>query len=347
MINGFSHENSSDSNDKIFAKNNDVIGASLLPFLPSGRIDPNERKCEDGNDSIRHAVTMELDAGGLHSKVPERNITPECTHDNIASNDGRKRRDCTSLLLDGSSNTSRDSSIGGNCLQQLQERKTRMSRKRILLRGPAQSGKTSLAMNLAYAEASAEINCCGGLPCKCVASIVYRPMRSRNSINNRHSNNNRNDDDDDDECSNGDNQFPLFCRALPAQREDFSRSNTHVQEGNDQHNEGLGLKSHATVEMTASTEKKEAEEDSWNQNTLNRIQICHVSSLRDLWQNILGLAGKPLHERPSRAVVVEDLDEIIGFGEDFTHHNRTSGDSRSNTSYNSVVSMMLKTGEYE
>ena len=80
MINGFSHENSSDSNDKIFAKNNDVIGASLLPFLPSGRIDPNERKCEDGNDSIRHAVTMELDAGGLHTVRYPREILHRNAH---------------------------------------------------------------------------------------------------------------------------------------------------------------------------------------------------------------------------------------------------------------------------
>jgi hypothetical protein len=368
----------SDNSDSIFGNPNnndngngngngnsyDVIGASLLPFLHHASSNSNrERKYDSiGDATMREDAIPETGPGDFHNNSTrhERNNKPEneatlCgARDRYryrdTTNDTRsKSHDCASLLLDGGRTYTASSIDGCNngdndrCFQPQEERNNnsqptiRTTRKRILLRGPPRSGKSSLGMNLAYAEAKAENNCCGGLPCGCVAMIVYRPKVRRHSDNNNHnSNSNYYYYDDDDKYSSNGERFPLFCRAVSAQTGEVPAHKT-----NDRTKEGLQATTLRNAEVAAVT--KRDEEDTWDANTLNRIRICRVSSVRDLWEDMLALAGKPLHERPIRAIVVEDLDLIIGSGGDPSNHNQTSGN---NKKHNYLVSMMLKTGEY-
>mmetsp|Transcript_16886 Transcript_16886/g.36860 ORF Transcript_16886/g.36860 Transcript_16886/m.36860 type:complete len:379 (-) Transcript_16886:37-1173(-) len=101
--------------------------------------------------------------------------------------------------------------------------------------------------------------------------------------------------------------------------------------------------------------KKEGSPSSWDPNLLNRIRICRVSSIRDLWWDLLVLAGKPPHEQPARAIIVEDLDRIMGLpavGDCLSNHrnknssyrnNNRGGDGGNKRNYNNIVATMLKT----
>jgi len=379
---GYSCGNHSDNNDSIFGNNIKInsnnnnssnansydssgIGASLLPFLHSG---PINNDCEKKNQCVGDPTTCddaipETGAGEFHNNnaEPERYINPEKAaarcgaldqHHDRNDGDRNKRHDCVSLLLDGRTSTaSTDGCTGDDRGRQPQRRRDRRqkrtSRKRILLRGPPRSGKTSLSMNLAYAEAATKINCCGGLPCGCAAVIVYRPNVTRCGDNDHnHNNTNTNYDDDgdsDDEYCSGGDQFPLFCRALPAQIGEVSRVTTNAYKTNDRTKGGLEATALGNAELKVAT--KWDEDESWDPTILNRIRICRVSSVRDLWEDMLVLAGKPLHEQPSRAIIVEDLDQIIGLGGDLSNHSHNSGSSSSGNSkkHNYVVAMMLKT----
>ena len=336
----------------------DVIGASLLSFLPhDGSNSNHERKHDSSDATMRNDAFSETGEKDFHNNSTIRHKRRNNTAENEAiplcgardryrdtNNDTRSKHqnDCASLLLDGG-RTYTASSTTDNSQQKIG--RIPLRRKRILLRGPPQSGKSSLGMNLAYAEAEAENDCCGGLPCGCVAAIVYRPKRRRHSDNhhrnnNNNSNSNYNDyDENDDKCSSNGERFPLFCRSLPAQTGEVPADTT-----SNGTKEGLQATTLRNAEAAATATKRD-EDDTWDPNTLNRIRICRVSSVRDLWEDMLALAGKPLHERPTRAIVVEDLDQIIvGSGGD---HNQNSGSSGNNKKHNNyLVSMMLKTGEY-
>jgi hypothetical protein len=344
---GFSRDNHSDKNDfvvrnqiatnsaDISYESSAVIGASLLPFLPSGGGIGNDR-----NDDaiIRDNTIHETGAGDYYNTTASERIDKE---DCGSTRNRSKNHDCLSLLLDGRTSTPpTDGCTGDGGSRQPHDwsrQQRRCSRKRILLRGPPRSGKTSLGMNLAYAEAAAEKNCCGGLPC---AAIVYRPNGRRQGDNNPH-NDNEYYDGNANECSGCGDQFPLFCRALPAQSVPRVNTNAH----NIDHRTKEGLEA-STLGDTEESEAKRDEKDSWDPNTLNRIRICRVSSVRDLWGDLLELAGKPLHEQPSRAIVVEDLDQIIGSGGPLSNHNQTNIGIGNSKKQNNLVAMMLKTGEY-
>lgn len=272
-----------------------AIGASLLPLLPS-------------NDNRARKYDIIGNAKGSH----KRNRT--------ASNRHRENSDCyqgsASLLLHGGI-----SSFSTN---------RRTSRNRILLRGPPRSGKTSLAMNLAYTEAKKD----QGLPSGCVSAIVYRSLGRRNS------NNNHQTDVRESSITSESDQFPLFCRVLRPQTARSNEVNIHDSESNT--SEGLNATALDNEEMAT----KKQERDCWDPDTLSRIRICRVSSVRELWEGMFVLAGKPVDEQPTRAIIIEDLDQIIESGGESSKRNHVSGVGRKNTKHNHISAMMLKTGEY-
>lgn len=178
----------------------------------------------------------------------------------------------------------------------------RTSRKRILLRGPPRSGKTCMSMNLACSKAEMDHR----LPSGCVSVIVYRSAGG--NINNSTEHNGRHGSSSDES-----DPFPLFCRAVPAQS------------------------ARADQTMTTSIH---VEEDKWDSDTLNRIRICRVSSMRELLEDMLVLAGKPEEEKPTRAIVIEDLDQIIESGSNPSNQSHLRHNNGKN-----FVAMMLKTGK--
>mmetsp|Transcript_8108 Transcript_8108/g.16805 ORF Transcript_8108/g.16805 Transcript_8108/m.16805 type:complete len:338 (-) Transcript_8108:1039-2052(-) len=295
-----------------------VIGASLLPFLS---LSPDDISCGRSNDSIDNAAmwdngfAVSVDAGRCHKKG-------KCD---------RGGRDCLSLLLNGKAptDTANSSDNGHNQRRQQQQSKT-PSRKHILLRGPPRSGKSSLGMNLAYAKAASDNNCCGGLSCDCVAALVYRPnMRICNGHNWS------NDDKD---------RFPLYCRALQSESYKIPPMNSNTQKANDRMVDGSEavVMGNDNESVPAATDQKQ---DSWDPKILNKIRIRRVSSVRDLWEDLLVMAGKPVTEQPTRVIIVEDIDEIIGLTEDFSNDNNNRSSCWGNRKHNSLVGMMLKTCE--
>ena len=213
-----------------------------------------------------------------------------------------------SLLLHGGVSTI--STRGGNQDGNEQQPRRRRTRTRILLRGPSGSGKTSLAMNLACNEAKKDSR----LPIGSISAIVYRPdPRSDNPAS----------------TVDSSDRFPLLCRPLP-QMDTANPSFTNKSESN-----------------AALMEKQNQQEDeeSWDPNTLSRIRICRVSSLRQLWEDILVLAGKPIEEQPTRAIIIEDLDKMIELEENSSSTPRNQIGSRSgkNIKHNKIVAAMLKT----
>mmetsp|Transcript_20867 Transcript_20867/g.57970 ORF Transcript_20867/g.57970 Transcript_20867/m.57970 type:complete len:504 (+) Transcript_20867:314-1825(+) len=215
-------------------------------------------------------------------------------------------------------------------------------RERILLRGPPKSGKTSLAMDLAYAKAAAHSNCCGGLPCGCVACIVYRPkMGGDGAIPKGVGNNDENDAD----------QFPLFCRPLPG---GVDRGNCGSLEASLPHanaNANPDSNPDSNTDYNTNTNAAATTTKPWDPNLLKRIRICRVASLRQLWWELLVLAGKPRHEQPSRAIVVEDLDQFLalergvdaGHASNYNRSNYNAFGGGYHRSYHGLVSTLQKT----
>ena len=164
-------------------------------------------------------------------------------------------------------------------------------------------------MNLAYTEVKKDSR----FPTGCISVIVYRPgPRSENPGS----------------TVDSSDRFPLFCRPLPQHMDTASPSYTN--------------KTKSLMEK----QNQQQDEESWDPDTLSRIRICRVSSLRRLWEDILVLAGKPIEEQPTRAIVIEDLDKMIELEENSSSTSRnhnTGSRSGKNTKHNKIVAAMLKT----
>jgi hypothetical protein len=134
---------------------------------------------------------------------------------------------------------------------------------RVLLTGPARSGKSSLTMDLAYSIASPDSPCrldCQG-NCGCIAATIF-VSRAK------------------------DVEFPLYCHHL------------------DTHN-GQNSPWYTALQATDT-----ARESSWDPCVLQRIQVHHVDSVRDILTYLLQIQGAPASERP-RMIVLDDLDVLI------------------------------------
>ena len=134
----------------------------------------------------------------------------------------------------------------------------------ILLQGPAESGRSSLAMDLAV-EMAAKAPCrCNSRQCICKPVVFLRPS------------------------SKADLFFPMRC------------CRSEVDDS------GAGF--HQRMQQLLKTPKASDNGATWNPNTLRRIQVHHLTSFRDCLQYLLCLQGKPSHEQPYSAIIIDDVD---------------------------------------
>lgn len=167
------------------------------------------------------------------------------------------------------------------CLTLPLEQTQQHSSRRLLLQGPSQSGRTSLAMNLAYACAASIPPCqCLETVCQCTCVNFYRFARSSHSERQQRFN---------DETSS---DFPLFCCRLNGD------TNAHFHSGSEFWVSGLG---HTNVS---------ASQQRWDPQILRRIRIVYVHSPREVLDDLLGCMALPIAQQPSRALVFDDLDLI-------------------------------------
>jgi len=426
--NNFEISNNSNNNSNNASP---IIGASLLPFLHPNATNDNGNDNEigngngngNGNDAITKSRTTEgfFGNGNINNKTSSsisndndndntsKKRVPDCALNEDLVNNGRRLRQrqqkqkCNrrhlSLLLDGSC-ISTTSCVGAtiSCYENeyLQQRKRRQKRKRLLLRGPSQSGKSSLAMNFAYSEASSECNTnniyckinngnknsdnanasanananhqyehqcsclvCGGLPCSCVAVIVYRLDHSSQDDDDTdaHAHAHNNDTDNNDHKSNNENKdenddrFPIFCRPIIASLIDNKSKNGNSNDSDDRMmNEEEKREVEDKQELqnhnnnnNAIDENKNGKNLSWDPFILNRIRVRRIMSIRDLWEDLFMLCGKPEHEQPTRSIVIEDLDKIIDMSMSMSYRNKNNNKNHYNDHSNSIIATMMKT----
>jgi hypothetical protein len=152
----------------------------------------------------------------------------------------------------------------------------------ILLQGPPKSGKTSLALDLAYAMAcSAPCRCqdassLSSSSCTCVAATLFLREKDSSSLSLSTS------------SPPPRNDFPLFCRPIQ------DNNNTHTPI--------------STFETLAQNHPQPAASLLDHPKWLGRIQIQYVSSARQVLHYLLTIPGKPLTKQPIGAILIDDLD---------------------------------------
>lgn len=328
-----------------------VLGASLLPFL-GGTTD-----CEGGtmgsveNVAMQNSSTISSVAGAPKTNTergPER-YSPEIgvsnSGDAITDYHGNIDAICSerihhlSLILDGggipsdavTAAANDTPNIDGNREAQKEKHGTKREhsrskrRKRILLCGPPRSGKSTLAMDLAYSEAAANYECCGGLPCDCIAAIVYRP-HSDQQIH------------EDKQGQYDDDRFPLVCHPLSQglNSDCYPSKNPAGTRGFEE----TGVRN--PHRRTTGSHEDDGS-SSWDPKLLRKIRVSRVSSLRDLWWDLLVLAGRPVNEQPTRAIIIEDLDKLMGQAGDYDVFGGGGGNEINKNKSNGDVSSLLKT----
>jgi hypothetical protein len=50
----------------------------------------------------------------------------------------------------------------------------------------------------------------------------------------------------------------------------------------------------------------------WKMDILRRIQVRHVTSVREVWQYLLTVQGKPVGEQPWGGILIDSLDVLTG-----------------------------------
>jgi hypothetical protein len=184
-------------------------------------------------------------------------------------------------------------------------------RSRIMLTGPAKSGKSSLAMNFAYSKviSAAPCVCLDTRMCRCIAVTMYRPVvqptpSTSAGAGPESSTTNIPDNMDD---------FPLMCRYIDASMESNKCQSENAQ---------------ASME--------------WDPQLLKQIRVHRISNVRELLQDLLSLLGKPLQEQPRSggAIIIDDLDKIVA--RDVNNVRMSHG----NAHWNATTSAILQVGLY-
>lgn len=241
------------------------------------------------NDNSMHIV----DGNGDDDQYQLRKLNFQKPQSNLQPGDNQKSTALTlvpCLLLDDEE-CDEDNDIHNIIHRQRQRRKS------IWLQGPVNSGKSSLAMNFAYAIAAATadttsrtINAAVPDPdvvekktsCNSVSCVMYMPYS---------------DNDDDGSNSNhsgnghwGIDMFPLFC----------GRSRRRTT---------------ATSNAISPIGDKEIVDDGhtyWDPSILQRIRIHRVRSVREMFNDMMTMLGKPIDEQPiGGAIVIDGIDQII------------------------------------
>ncbi|VEU39379.1 unnamed protein product [Pseudo-nitzschia multistriata] len=265
-----SDNSNSSSNNKDYSN---MIGASLLPLFglapPCGTEEEPFRSNNEGLHGRCRPLSLLLD-GGAEIPSPTATTTAAGGNHGAAGDGGRS-----------GTHRPRPSPLPQANDRQASPPPTTVAtggRKRILLRGPPRSGKTSMAMDLAYAAAA-------GAPGSGLAAIVYRPYNDAHVPPGPggYGHGNRRGDGRGLQGGANDEAFPLRCRPLLLER------------GGANGPEGGGRAPGA----------------SWDPGLLKRIRIRRVSSARELWYELLAMAGRPHGEQPSGAIVVEDMDKLV------------------------------------
>ena len=192
------------------------------------------------------------------------------------------------------------------------------SSRRILLQGPAGSGRTSIAMDLAYSSAAkSECECPRRANCHCTSVVVYRKLKRNNHVLNNSTETNIPESDGSGNGNNSD--FPLRCYRQEGGRSTETPTTTNP-------NSGWPHRSHQLKNTTKP----------WNMSILSRIRIRYVESTRDILEDLLSIAGRTGSQQPSQAIIVDDLDDIC----QVTNPIRNDLAGRRDLQQNATLSMM-------
>ena len=268
------------------------IGASLVHFLERNDHHHDDDRADstghagtndNGNNQILPMDTSEShDASKLESSMPTTatKISVPFVH-----------HPC--LLLDGCHQ------INNN------DRTAATDRRRILVCGPPRSGKTSVALNLAYSMAGSAAPCLCFDPrmCRCTAVTIYKAALTAGAA---------------------DEDFPLHCRPVVAQSvavendHAIATQNRDVPSTNQDHHSMPNEREKGKANDQTTADHASAFHDNktslldWDPQVLKRIRMHRVTSVRELLQDLLCLLGKPLQEQPRAggAIVIDDIDKI-------------------------------------
>jgi DNA polymerase III delta prime subunit len=191
--------------------------------------------------------------------------------------------------------------------------------RRILLCGPQGSGKTSLAMNLAYSKAGSVASCLcfDARMCRCTAVTIYKAAATPTT----------------GPMGVQDEEFPLFCRPVQeydctttttttTTRDSITENEIDLPNPNDEDMDHQGEEDGNHTEQEVATTRKD-----WDPLILKRIRVHRVTSVRELLHDLLSMLGKPPREqpRPGGAIVIDDIDKIVARDTASRNHGTTWG----------------------
>lgn len=149
----------------------------------------------------------------------------------------------------------------------------------VLVQGPSHSGRSSLAMDIAMEMASKMPCQCQPLPntgsriCHCQPVALLRFGRR--------------DPTQEDHV----HRFPLACHRVRRQRQQQQQQDQSI---------------HPSAATTTNTSTS-----TWTKQSLRRIQVHHAVNLQSCLQFLLALQGKPHHQQPFGALVMDDMDFLM------------------------------------
>jgi hypothetical protein len=174
-------------------------------------------------------------------------------------------------------------SVVETCLKQIQSRSAHKESRRVILRGPGKSGKSCLAMDLALSLALSE-------PCRC--NNVGRDLLSFSSAKQEAA------------CRN--------CTAVTlivpgVENRPFPISCESISDGN-YYPGGNSTPDSPSFCESSRSKKAFVKSDSELCSAMKRIQIQHVSSLKDIFRYLLTITSLPLEDQPLGGIIIDDVD---------------------------------------
>jgi hypothetical protein len=169
--------------------------------------------------------------------------------------------------------------------------------RRMLLQGPPKSGRSSVTMDLAYAIAAAtpcRQHCeASSSSCRCVAVTLFLPCNNDNG------------------AAQQDPQFPLHCQELTTThaQQDTNGTNSNYKQQQGQHSFQVQMQQ---LEQSKAAVSSQHATTAWKMDILRRIQVRHVTSVREVWEYLLTVQGKPVGEQPWGGILIDSLDVLTG-----------------------------------